>query len=147
MSAEQAAKVLASYPPRIRGEFLQDLAVVRPDTAAAILPMLSTSDIGHSMSHLRPETAASVLGAMPIEEAARILNRTGARTAAGVIMELPVKVSASLVKVMRVQQAVEMLSFVKPATVAALLTAVDGQGSRLLPLLDSSFRTQVMRFL
>ena len=147
MSAEQAARVLASYPPRTRGELLQDLAAARPDTAAVILPMLSTTDIGRSMSHLSPEIAAAVLVAMPVEEAARILNRTGARTAAGIVMELPVKISASLVKAMGVQPAAEMLGFVRPATVAALLTAVDGQSGKLLPLLDPSFRVQVTRFL
>ena len=147
MSAEQAAKILASYPPRTRGELLQDLAVARPDTAAAVLPMLSMTDIGRSVGHLRPETAAAVLVAMPVEEAARILNRTGARTAAGILMELPVKISASLVKAMGAQPAAEMLGFVRPATVAALLSAVDGQSGKLLPLLDPSFRMQVTRFL
>jgi hypothetical protein len=147
MSAEQAAKVLASYPPRARGELLQDLAVARPDTAAVILPMLTPTDIGRSVGHLRPEAAAAVLVAMPAEEAARILNRTGARTAAGIVMELPFRFSASLVRAMGVQPAAEMLGFVRPATVAALLSAADGQNSKLLPHFDPSFRQQVTRFL
>ena len=62
-------------------------------------------------------------------------------------MELPVKISASLVKAMGAQPAAEMLGFVRPATVAALLSAVDGQSGKLLPLLDPSFRMQVTRFL
>jgi protein kinase-like protein/MgtE-like protein len=147
LSAEQAAKVLASYPPRIRGELLQDLAGTWPDTAAVILPMLSTTDIGRSMGHLRPRTAAAVLDAMPVEEAARILSRTGARTAAGIVMELPDKVSPALVNAMGAQQAAEMLGFVRPATVASLLNALDGRRGKLLSLLDPSFRVQVTRFL
>jgi flagellar motility protein MotE (MotC chaperone) len=147
LSAEQAAQVLASYPPRMRGELLQDLAGSWPDTVAIILPMLSTTDIGRSMGHLRPQTAAAVLDAMPVEEAARILSRTGARTAAGIVMELPDKVSPALVNAMGAQQAAEMLGFVRPDTVASLLNALDGRRGKLLALLDPSFRVQVTRFL
>lgn len=94
-----------------------------------------------------PETAASMLVAIPTDEAVRILNHTSARAAAEVIMKLPVEVSAPLMKAMRLQQAVEILGYVKPATVATLLATADSTSRRLLQLLNPSFRTQVNRFL
>jgi tRNA A-37 threonylcarbamoyl transferase component Bud32 len=143
---DHAAQVLTCYPAGTRSELLQGIAAERPDMAGTILQMFSTADIGPCMSHLRPETAAAILLAMPPDEAARILSRTGARTAGAVIMKLPVEVSAPLIGAMRVQQAAEVLAYVKPATVAALLANTDGDSARLLQALDPPFRAQVTRF-
>jgi hypothetical protein len=104
MPGYQAAQVLARYRPRARGELLQGIAATRPDVAGTILQMLSSVDIGPTMSQLMPETAASMLVAIPADEAVRILNHTSARAAAEVIMKLPVEVSAPLMKA-RLRQA------------------------------------------
>ena len=147
MPEDEAARILASYEPEVRGALLQGVATVRPDMASAILQLLSTADISRSMNHIRPETAASILAALPSDDAVQVLNRIGARRAAEVIMKMPASVSAPLARAMSGRRAAEVLSYASPSAVAAMLPAMEGSGARLLQLLDPWFRTQVMRLL
>ncbi len=148
MPDDQAALILADYPSRVCGELLQGIAAARLGTAATILRILRTADAGRVVGYLKPDSAAFILATMPVEEAVRILSHAGVRTAAGIITEMPIKVSAPLAKAMQVERAVEVLAYVKPATVAALLVAAsDGSYGGLLRQFKPTFRSQIMRFL
>jgi eukaryotic-like serine/threonine-protein kinase len=144
---EQAAHILAGCPARTTGALIEVMAATRSRTAEAILRMLSSGKAGRAVDYLNPPTAASILAAMPVSEAVRILNRTDARTAAGVIIELTSDVSMRLISAMHETQAAAMLAYVKPTTVASLLSAPNDLNRRLLTQFDPSFRAQVERHL
>jgi hypothetical protein len=84
---------------------------------------------------------------MPASAAARILGAADARAAGGVMMELPRERSVQLLATLSEPLAVAMLSFVEPATVAALLSPMNGANRRLLAHLAPPFRALVVRYL
>jgi hypothetical protein len=147
MTEEHAAQVLAGYPTPVAGELIKAIAAIRPQAAGAILQMLLSSDAGNALYYLNSRAAASILVTMPVSEVVRILSRADVRTVGGVLMELPLEVSAQVVKATPGKRAAEVLEYVNPVTVAALLTSLNDLNSGLLGQLTPSFRAQVMRHL
>jgi hypothetical protein len=147
MPNDQAAKILASCPSGICREFLQGVAGAWPSKAGAILRMLLTADATRMVGYLKPDTAAAILAAGLPDDAARILGCTGVRTAARIIAKMPVESAAPLTRAMPVHRAVEILEYVQPAAVAALLATPDGLDSGILQQLKPTFRREVMRLI
>jgi serine/threonine protein kinase len=147
MPEREAAALLASYQPATAGPLLHSMAAARPQTAASVLQMLSSSQAAHAVDHLNPDIAASLLVAMPLSDAARILNRASVRTAAGVIMDLPGGASAELVKAMRSERLAKVLEYVRPVIVADLVERAGESSSTLLEQLSEPSREQVLRHL
>lgn len=147
MPNDQAARILASCPSDVCREFLQGVAGAWPSKAGAILRMLLTADATRMVGYLKPDTAAAILGAELPDDAARILGCTGVRTAARIIAKMPVGAAAPLTKAMPAQRTAEILGYVQPAAVAALLATPDGLDSGILQQLRPTFREQVMRLI
>jgi flagellar motility protein MotE (MotC chaperone) len=149
MPGDQAAEILAGYPPRLAGDLIAAIAAGRPEIASAILQMLTAGGAGHIVDLLSPGTAASIVAGMPAAEAVRVLGRTSVRTAAGVIMELPGDISARLISAMQDRRAAAVLTYVKPVTVASLLLLIasDDLNGNLLRQFSPAFRAQVLRHL
>ena len=99
------------------------------------------------VGYLKPDTAAAILAAGLPDDAARILGCTGVRTAARIIAKMPVESAAPLTRAMPVHRAVEILEYVQPAAVAALLATPDGLDSGILQQLKPTFRREVMRLI
>jgi tRNA A-37 threonylcarbamoyl transferase component Bud32 len=146
---EQAARVIAGCPTRVAGELLQAVAVRAPRTAGSILRMLTADGAGRTVDYVSPVTAATIFTGMRVPEVARILHHAESRTVAGVLTELRDEVSAELIKSMDVKVAAEILAYVAPATVAALLRtpASAGVNGKLLARLTPAFRAEVIRYL
>jgi predicted Ser/Thr protein kinase len=148
MSEGDAARVLADCPPRLCGALLQGIAAERPTMAATILGLLRPVTAGHAFAYLRLETAASLIVAMVQSEAQRILESTDERTAAGVIMELPAPTSTVLLRSMNSRQhAARVLTHVRPATAAELLSSDPEFAGAVLRHLSEPVRKQVSRYL
>jgi Protein kinase domain/MgtE intracellular N domain len=147
MPEEHAAQVLAGYPAPVAGGLIKAIGLARPQAAGSILQILLSNEAGHALRYLSSRAAASILAAMPVGEAVRILSRADVRTAGGVIMELPSEVSAQVVKAMQGKRAAQVLEYVNPVTVAALLTSSGELNGKLLGQLSPPFRAQVMRHL
>ena len=147
MPNDQAARILASYPSDVCRRFLQGVAGAWPSKAGAILRMLLTADVTRVVGYLKPDTAAAILAAGLPDDAARILGCTGFRTAARIIAKMPVEAAAPLTKAMPTQRAAEILGYVQPTVVAALLATPDGLDSGILQQLKPTFREQVMRLI
>jgi Mg/Co/Ni transporter MgtE len=148
MSEADAARILADCPPRLCGDLLQGISVVRPVSAATILRTLRSAAAGRAFAYLRPQTASSLVAAMTTHEAMRILDNTDERTVAAVLMELPVAVSATLVKSMYSRQrAAQVLTHVRPSTAADLLRPDEEFRTAVLRHLSEPVRNQVTRHL
>jgi flagellar motility protein MotE (MotC chaperone) len=148
MSEADAARILADCPPRLCGDLLQGISVVRPATAATILRTVRSTTAGRAFAYLRPYTASSLVAAMAPHEALRILDNTDERTVAAVLMELPVPVSATLVKSMYSRQrAAQVLTHVRPSTAAELLRPDKDFTAGVLRHLSEPVRKQVSRHL
>ena len=116
--------------------------------AATILGLLRPVTAGHAFAYLRLETAASLIVAMVQSEAQRILESTDERTAAGVIMELPAPTSTLLLRSMNSRQhAARVLTHVRPATAAELLSSDPEFAGAVLRHLSEPVRKQVSRYL
>jgi hypothetical protein len=147
IDATNAARILADYPAKVAGPLIEAVVAARPQAAVSILQMLSSAAGGQAVDYLSPHAAASVLTGMPVTEAVRILDRTDVRTAAAVIMDLPITIATQLLNSIPGNRAAEVLGYIRPARVAALLTGSDGLNSALLNQLDPSFRAPVIRHL
>ena len=147
VSETDAARIIADYPARTAGPLIEAIASARPQAAVSILQMLSSVAAGQAVDLISPRVAASVLIAMPASEAVRILDRTDVRTAVAVITDLPVRISAQLINSMRGKRAAAVLGYIRPATVAILLTVSNELNSALLDELDPPFRALVIRHL
>ena len=148
MPEADAARILADCPARLCGELLQGIAAAQPATAGVILRMLRSTSAGRAFAYLRPETAAELVSVLPAAEALRILDNTDERTAAGVITELATPISAPLLKSMSSRQrAADVLTHVRPATVADLLRSDSGFATDVLRHLSEPVRRQVGRHL
>ncbi|MDN3351451.1 serine/threonine-protein kinase [Actinomadura sp. DC4] len=143
---DRAAAVLAVTPSRAAGSLLDELAAV-PVRAASILAMLSATLAGRALNYARRPAPATLIAAMPPAEGARIMARTDIHTAAGVITDLnDPSAACRLVDVLPVAQAGNILGYVEPAAIAALLR--EGTATRaehLLRALPHSARAQVRR--
>ncbi len=145
MPAYHAAQILADYPAHVCGELLQGIGDAHPTTAGAIMLMLLAVGVGRAIGYVRPDTVASILITMAVGEAIQILDCTDDRAAAKVIMDLPIAVSAQLTKAMPRQRAADVLAYVRPLTVAALLRTDPDLRGLLLQQLSPSLREQVIR--
>ena len=148
LDVRTSVKILADCPDRRRGELLQAIAVVEPDTAATILRMLPAAPAGSAFAYMRPQTAASLLSAMPGQEAVRILTSTDVLAAASAIMELsPADAVALLESMLTVQRAAEILNNTTSETAIALVRVNPNFGRRVQPYLIEPLRTRVGRAL
>jgi eukaryotic-like serine/threonine-protein kinase len=148
MSPDDAARILADCPPRLGGELLQGVAAARTATAAVILRLLPSESAGRAFAYLRPETGASLVNATSPAEALRLLDSTDERTVAGVIMELAAPLSTTLLKSMYSRQrAAQVLTHVRPITVAELLRPDPEFAVGVLRHLSEPVRKQVSRHL
>ena len=148
LDVRTSVKILADCPDKRRGELLQAIAVVAPDTAATILRMLPAAPAGSAFAYMRPQTAASLLSAMPGQEAVRILTSTDVLAAASAIMELsPADAVALLESMLTVQRAAEILNHTTPETAIALVRVNPNFGCRVQPYLIEPLRTRVGRAL
>ena len=148
LDVRTSVKILADCPDRRRGELLQAIAVVEPDTAATILRMLPAAPAGSAFAYMRPQTAASLLSAMPGQEAVRILTSTDVLAAASAIMELsPADAVALLESMQTVQGAAEILNNTTSETAIALVRVNPNFGCRVQPYLIEPLRTRVGRAL
>jgi serine/threonine protein kinase len=150
MSEDDAARILGECGHRLCGALLQGIAAARPATAIAILPQLRSSIAGRAFAYLRPETEASLVTAMAQADALRLLENTDERTVAGVIMELPVPTSTMLLKSIysrNGQRAAQVLTHVRPATAAELLSPDPEFASAVMRHLGEPVRKQVSRHL
>ena len=148
MPEEEAARLLADFPPRLCGELIQGISAARVATAVAILRQMRSAAAGRAFAYLRPDMAATVVAAMTTGEALRILDGTDERTAAGVMMELPVATSTLLLKSMYSRQrAAQVLTHVRPVTAAQILRSDGEFASAVLRHLSEPVRKQVSRHL
>jgi hypothetical protein len=152
MPEHRAAQVLGGLSGKDAGARIEAVAAAHPETARAILVMLTSARAGRAVDYLSLDTAVAVMAGLPEEEAARILARADVRTAAAVVMKLPIASSARLIHAMPGKLAAGILEFVTPLTVATLLTtsdlhAPDTLSQVLLSLLKPPFRAQVSRYL
>jgi eukaryotic-like serine/threonine-protein kinase len=147
MTEQNAALVLSGYPGPTTGALIEAIAAAQPQTASAILRMLSAAKAGAAVNSLKPKTAAAILGAMPVRQAVRILDCANARRAGGIIAHLPPGIAVQVVAALPEQAAASILAFVGPPRVAELISAPDGPGHALLARFDEDFRAQVVRHL
>ena len=143
-----SVKILADCPDRRRGELLQAIAVVAPNTAATVLRMLPAASAGSAFAYMRPQTAASLLSAVSGQEAVRILTSTDVLAAASAIMELsPADAVALLESMLTVQGAAEIMNRTTSETAIALVRVNPHFGCRVQPYLIEPLRTRVGRAL
>ncbi len=93
-------------------------------------PAMAFDDAHEVILAVSTDTGVAMLLAMPNDQAAR---------------KMPVEAAAPLTKAMPAQRATEILGYIQPAVVAALLAAPDGLDSGILQQLKPTFREQVMR--
>jgi Mg/Co/Ni transporter MgtE len=146
MSDGDVVRILADCPPQLCGTLLQGIAVARPATAVTVLRKLRAALASRAFAYLQAETAAALVTAMAPADALRILNSTDERTVAGVIMNLPAPTSIALLKSMPSgQRAAQVLTHVRPVTVAQLLRSDVKFASAVLRHLSEPVRKQVSR--
>jgi Mg/Co/Ni transporter MgtE len=148
MSEADVARILEDCLPRLRGKLLEGIAISRPAAAVTILRLLPSGTAGRAFAYLRPDTAAVLVTAMQAPDVLRILDSTDERTVAGVLMELAVPVSTKLIKSMYSRQRVaQVLTHVRPVTVAELLRPDAEFATAVLSHLSEPVRSQVSRHL
>ena len=148
MPDDYVAKILVGCPSHVSRELLQGITAPQPARAGGIVRMLLPADAGRITGYVKPDTAASLLGTVPADDAAQIMCLIGVRTAAGIVSKMPVEVSAPLIQAMPVSRAAEVLGYVQPAIVAAVLLAIPyGTKGGLLQQFKPAFRAQVIRYL
>ena len=129
MTEEHAAQVLAVDPdPPARTPRSKPLRPSGPKRPGRNWEMLWVEPCGQRplWTPQNAGAAASILVTMPASEAARILRRADVRTARGSAYGMASRGRSQVSQRRETKRAAEVLEYVNPVTVAALLTSLNG---------------------
>ena len=124
MSDDHAAQVLADYPASLAGELIQAIVATRPRSAVTILQTLSAAAAGHAMDYLKPAVAASLLTEMTPWRGDTDPRPHDGQDRGDGHHDGAYDLSVQWIKAMQVKRAKAVLEYVKPVTVAKLLSTV-----------------------